>query len=114
MASRTPGDRSLSGLSEAELALLRNALTAVPRLTKAWLFGSRAKGTAQPASDIDIAVEGLEEHLETEALRERLNELPLPNNVDVLAVKKIQSAALREHIARCGVLLFDGSGKKCD
>ena len=96
-----------SGLSEQELRILRSALAATPQLTRAWLFGSRAKGTARAASDIDIAVEGLISNLQVEALRDRLNELPLPYTVDVQALEDIKSPPLREHIARCGVLLFE-------
>lgn len=97
---------SSSGLSEPDLRLLRDALAETPHLTRAWLFGSRAKGAARPASDIDIAVEGLSSSLQVEALRDRLNELPLPYTVDVQALEDIKSIPLREHIARCGVLLL--------
>jgi predicted nucleotidyltransferase len=75
--------------------------------TRAWLFGSRSEGNAGPASDIDIAVEGLDDDLHVEALRDRLNDLPMPYAVDVQALESIKNAALRGHISRCGVLLFD-------
>jgi len=76
-----------SGLSGEELDLLRTALASNASLTRAWIFGSRAKGTAKTASDIDIAVEGLRTHLQVEAVRDILNDLPLPYAVDVQAWK---------------------------
>jgi predicted nucleotidyltransferase len=98
---------NLSGLKAHELDLLRAALADSAGLTRAWLFGSRAKGTAGATSDIDIAVEGLRTNLEVEAARDSLNDLPLPYAVDVQAVEGIENPALREHIARCGVLVFE-------
>ena len=98
---------NLSGLSGQELDLLRATLANSEDLTRAWIFGSRAKGDAKTASDIDIAVEGLRIHVRVEALRDSLNDLPLPYVVDVQAVEDIKNPALREHIARCGVLLFE-------
>ena len=98
---------SFSGLSGKELGLLRAALAHSTGLTRAWIFGSRAKGTAKAASDIDIAVEGLQTHLQVEAARDRLNDLPLPYVVDIQAIEDIKNPALREHIGRCGLLLLD-------
>lgn len=94
-------------LSVTEIQMLRTVLEVTPGLVRAWVFGSRAKGTARPASDIDIAVEGLKDNLQVEALRERLNDLPLPYAVDVEAKERIKNTALRDHISRCGILLID-------
>jgi predicted nucleotidyltransferase len=96
-----------TALGDHELDLIRTVLRQTAGLTKARLFGSRAKGIASTRSDIDLAVEGLSSSLELEALRDRLNELPLPYVVDVIAVEGIQNAALRDHIARWGCLLFE-------
>ncbi|WP_310598771.1 nucleotidyltransferase domain-containing protein [Desulfobulbus sp.] len=99
---------SASGLNVVALDLLRETLAATPMLRRAWLFGSRAKGTARSNSDIDIAVEGLTQSLAVESLRDRLNELPLPYVVDVQSLENIKNAKLSEHISRCGLLLFEG------
>jgi len=98
---------ALSGLSGRELDLLRTALADSEGLTRAWIFGSRATGAAKAASDIDIAVEGLQTALQVEAARDRLNDLPLPYVVDVQAMEGIKNPALREHIGRCSLLLLD-------
>ncbi len=57
-----------------DLPKLVAVLRATPRVEKAYLFGSLAKGMFHPASDIDIAVEGLD-CSELDELRERLEPL---------------------------------------
>ena len=100
-------DINACGLASSELALLRQTLAATPGLTRARLFGSRAKGTFRPSSDIDLAVEGLANELEVEALRDRLNELPLPYAVDAQDLETIKNPDLRAHIAGVGAVVFD-------
>jgi predicted nucleotidyltransferase len=39
-----------------DLDALRAAVDAEPAVVAAWLFGSRARGTARPTSDVDVAV----------------------------------------------------------
>lgn len=107
-------DFKICGLSASELELLRQTLAATPGLVHARLFGSRAKGTFCPSSDIDLAVEGLESELAVEALRDRLNELPLPYTVDVQALESIKNSDLRAHIARVGATVFDRASEPAD
>jgi uncharacterized protein len=90
-------------LAPHELELIRSVLARHPAVTGAVLFGSRAKGTAIPASDIDLALEGIEDPLQAEAIASELDELPLPYRFDVKALAAIQHQPLREHIARVGV-----------
>ena len=107
-------DFTACGLTASELELLRQALAATPGLSRARLFGSRAKGTSRPSSDIDLAVEGLTDELAVEALRDLLNELPLPYTVDVQALENIKNADLRAHIARVGATVFDRASEPAD
>ncbi|WP_460982604.1 nucleotidyltransferase domain-containing protein [Spirosoma fluminis] len=46
------------GLSDSHLLDIVNTIVANPRIQQAILFGSRAKGTQRPGSDIDIALKG--------------------------------------------------------
>jgi predicted nucleotidyltransferase len=92
-----------SGLSPAELDLIRAVLARHSEITGAILFGSRAKGTAQPASDIDLALEGIADPLQAEAVASDLEELPLPYRFDVQALAAIRHRPLLEHIERVGV-----------
>lgn len=91
------------GLTSQELDLIRSVLARHPAVSGAILFGSRAKGTASIASDIDLALEGIDEPLEAEAIARELGELPLPYRFDVKALNAIHHPPLREHIARVGV-----------
>jgi len=92
-----------AGLTPRELDLIRTVLARHPAVTGAILFGSRAKGTAQPASDVDLALEGIEDPLQAEAIASELEQLPLPYRFDVKALTAVRSQPLLEHIARVGV-----------
>jgi predicted nucleotidyltransferase len=96
----------LYGLTPHELSLVRSVLTRQPLVTGAILFGSRAKGTAAAASDIDLALEGIEDGLQAEAVASELDELPLPYHFDVKALASIRNKSLRDHIERVGIRLF--------
>lgn len=102
-----PESVGVHGLTEGEIDLLRVALRGLPDINRVWLFGSRAKGTARPNSDIDLAVEGLDSALKVAAAVERLNELPLPYQIDLQAWEDIKNHELREHISRVGILLYE-------
>jgi len=92
-----------ASLSPAELELIRSVLSRHPEITGAILFGSRAKGTARPASDVDLALEGITDPLQAEAVASDLEELPLPYRFDVQALAAIRHRPLLEHIERVGV-----------
>ena len=69
------------------------------------LFGSRARGTNQPSSDIDLAVEGCPDF---PALEDRLqNELWSLLRLDVVNLDASVSAELRAEIARDGKVLYE-------
>lgn len=69
------------------------------------LFGSRARGTNQPKSDIDLAVEGCPDF---DALEDRLqNELWSLLELDVVNLDAPVSDALRADIARDGRVLYE-------
>ena len=96
-----------TGLDGRALDLIRALLARRPEITAAVLFGSRAKGTARPASDIDLAVSGLGDPLKAQALAGDLDELPLPYRFDVQALECVGSRALRAHIERVGVVIYE-------
>lgn len=97
---------SADPLSVAELGLLRNIFFRYPQICKVMIFGSRAKGTHRPHSDVDLAVWGKVEELQLEEMAAELDELPLPYRFDVLAFDSITSAPLREHIQRVGLTIY--------
>ena len=95
------------GLSQQELALIVSVFRGHPKIEKVLIFGSRAKGTAKPSSDIDLAVEGIRDNLHVEALTLELEELPLPYTFDVLSIHDIINASLLDHIARVGIIIYE-------
>ncbi len=94
------------GLSEHELRLLRDTLRRHPRVVGAILFGSRAKGTHSPQSDVDLAVVGNLTPLEAESIAGELEELPLPYHFEVQSLERITHEPLREHIGRVGIRIY--------
>jgi predicted nucleotidyltransferase len=100
------GMKHSTGLSEKEKELIQKVLSNHAGVTGAILFGSRAKGVAMASSDVDLALEGLDNPLQAEAIASELEDLPLPYRFDVKALAAIQSPALREHIERVGLRIY--------
>ena len=95
-----------TGLTRSEIDLLATVLGHYPLVQRAVLFGSRAKGTARPNSDIDIALYGDIDDLTVERIASDLDDLPLPYLFDIKAVATLKSAALTDHIKRVGVNIY--------
>jgi uncharacterized protein len=93
-------------LTTHELDLMRGVFRHYREITGALLFGSRAKGTASVASDIDVAVLGAIDQLRAEAIASALDELALPYHFDVKAFDAIEHQPLREHIERVGIKIY--------
>jgi predicted nucleotidyltransferase len=94
------------GLAPHEIEMMHSVFRRIPAIVEVVLYGSRAKGNFRPESDIDLALVGVEDDLQAEAVAEELDELPLPYHFDVKACGAIQYAPLREHIARVGLTLY--------
>lgn len=97
---------SAPSLAPAELALLRSVFKRHPEITEVRLFGSRAKGTHTPHSDIDLALWGNVDAIQAEAIAAELDELPLPYQYDVQAFGHVKFPPLREHIERAGITVY--------
>jgi predicted nucleotidyltransferase len=85
---------------------MRSVFRRHPEIEAVRLFGSRAKGTQRPNSDVDLAVWGAIDPLAAEELAAELDELPLPYRLEVQPFAHIQHAPLREHIERVGLVLY--------
>jgi predicted nucleotidyltransferase len=93
-------------LPQHESQLLTDVFQAHPEVSEVRIFGSRAKGTHAPSSDVDLALWGNLTALQAEAIAAELDELPLPYRFDVLAFDLIKLQPLREHIERVGIRLY--------
>lgn len=78
-----------------------------PAIEKVVLYGSRAKGTHKPGSDIDMTLIG--ESLtrqEWERITEELDGLDLPYIIDLSVFAWLSNSQLREHIERVGRVFY--------
>lgn len=98
----------IDGVADEDCREIEAAFERMVWLRRVWLFGSRAKGTAKPGSDIDLAVEGPQGDLaRLSELRYLLNEESLlPYHFDVVDRDGIQSPELIGHLERVGRLIY--------
>jgi uncharacterized protein len=99
------------GILEKSYGLLREALEKYPEVEEVLVFGSRAKGTYRPGSDIDLAIKGRNCSTRTALdLAGYLNEkVPIPYFVDVVCYHALKHPDLKAHIDRVGKPLFASS-----
>ncbi len=79
-----------------------------PEVERVVLYGSRAKGTNKPYSDVDIALVG--DGLQTDELLRiagEVDDLLLPFFFDISIYNKIDDAALLESINRTGIVVYE-------
>lgn len=95
------------GLTSPDLERVVRIIQKSPSIQDAILFGSRAKGTFSPGSDIDIALKGEDLVLnDVLDLKIALEELNLPYRFDLVIYDRITEEALKEHITRVGISLL--------
>ena len=92
------------GLKKKYKKAIIEIFSASEQVEKAILFGSRATGNFRPGSDIDIALFGDKLTISNQARIARfIDELPIPQRVDLLLYKTITNEKLKEHIKKDGV-----------
>ncbi len=95
------------GLLKRDIDNLTKAFEQFDHIQQVIIFGSRAKGTSKPASDIDIALKGNQvDHQTILRLKDVLEDLPLPYFFDVLAYDQITNQNLKDHIDRVGKVIY--------
>lgn len=104
------------GLPNTTVSCIRQILAGFPAVGKAVIYGSRAKGNYKPGSDIDLTLFG--DDLDLRILGEiaaRLDESPIPYQVDLSIFNQLDHDGLRAHIERVGVTFYQrvsaGAGK---
>ncbi len=93
-------------LEARELEMLRSVLGRHPEIESANVYGSRAKGTHTPRSDVDLVLAGRISPIEAEAIAAELDELPLPYRFDVQALEHVEHPSLLAHIQRVGIEVY--------
>lgn len=97
----------IAGISSEEMGRLESVFEQDPAVFEVILYGSRAKGTYRPGSDIDLTFKG--PALTTKWLMElscKIDDLLLPYEVDLSVFDHIDNQDLKEHINRVGKVVF--------
>lgn len=96
------------GLTAQTVEKIQAALADFPQVEKAVLYGSRAKGSFKPGSDIDLTLigDGLTDQLASR-IYWALDDLLLPYRIDVSLFSHLKNPALLAHIQRVGIPLFE-------
>lgn len=96
------------GLSRKDWELILHTLRRFPEIDRAVLFGSRALGTNEAGSDVDLAVIGEHVRHETVAgLSDLLNEVaPLPYMFDICDYGAIANPDLKQQIDKSGQEIY--------
>ncbi len=98
------------GISVAHLDEIRNFAQRYPSIEKDILYGSRAKGTFKPGSDLDLVIVG--DQLE---FKDQLNfsgdldDSYQPYFFDIAILSHIKNEALLDHIKRVGKVIYEKS-----
>lgn len=96
------------GLEEQEWSAVFATFARFNHIEKAILYGSRAKGTQKPFSDVDITLVGqaltYDELIQVKGL---IDDLLLPYEFDISLFSTLQNQALKEHILRRGICVYE-------
>jgi predicted nucleotidyltransferase len=103
-----------NGLTKQDMKTIIQVLKEYPEVETAVLYGSRAMGTYQRGSDIDIALKGKKltssicSHIHFKLEEETL----LPYFFDITDYQSIKNEKLKDHIDRVGKVIYGiGDGK---
>ena len=100
------------GLTDEHLQTVKQIVSRYPQVEQVVIFGSRAMGNYQPASDIDLALKGkaIDSTVIAEIPRELEEETTIPSFFDVLNYDSIGNQKLQAHIDRVGITVYMKSG----
>lgn len=95
-------------LRDKDLSILNDIFARWPQIASVRVFGSRATGKAQPASDIDLAISAPEmSRNEWARLLNDLYHSRLIYEVDVIQLESLDDASLRNMIERDSVCIYE-------
>jgi len=91
------------GLPDTAFATIQAVIRQHKGVTRAILYGSRAKGTHRNGSDVDITLDGNDLSFDDLfRIESQLDALDLPYRFDVSLYRELVHSDLREHIQRVG------------
>lgn len=98
------------GLRQTVIDKINNVFAGFPEVELVILYGSRAKGTFRPGSDIDLVVEGNMTASQLLKIQTELDDLLLPYSIDLAPARDIDNQDLVDHIKRVGVVFYKRAG----
>lgn len=102
-----PFDLASTGLSKQTIDALCGVFVRHQAVEQVILYGSRAKGTFRPGSDIDLTIKGALAFPELLQIESEIDDLLLPYKLDLSLLNQIENPDLLAHIERVGVVFFD-------
>lgn len=98
------------GLSEATINCIGQVLAQFPRVEKALLFGSRAKGIHKLGSDIDLALTGQDLDWRTlGGIHSEFDDSILPYQFSLVLLNRRTDADVAAHIRRVGIPIYESA-----
>lgn len=94
------------GLTQATLDKLAGVFRRHPAIESVVIYGSRAKGSHRPGSDIDLSIKGELAFAELMQLEDQIDDLLLPYSVDLSQYRLLANAELIAHIDRVGQVIY--------
>lgn len=99
-------NESVFGIPRTTLHKLIRCISTNPKVEQIILYGSRAKGTYKPFSDIDLTLKGNElTHRDLFQIADAIDDLYMPYEVDLSLWKDLDYQPLLEEIERHGRIL---------
>lgn len=96
------------GLKDTELTRLKALFAKNDRIERVILYGSRAKGTYKPFSDVDITLVGSElTHQDLIKIILDIDDLLLPYMFDISIFHTLKNSELIDHINRRGIEIYE-------
>lgn len=100
------------GLSAKHRDSINKVLAKHSKVDRVVLFGSRAMGTFNATSDVDLALYGDLTMTEQARISLEIDELTIPYKVDLVRMNTVTNTALLEHIKEFGKEFMEGSSQE--
>ena len=95
------------GLKDIEINRLKQLFATDDHIETVILYGSRAKGTHKPFSDVDIALTGANlTHQDLIRLSLAIDDLLLPYQFDISILSSVRNEVLVSQILSTGITLY--------
>jgi type I restriction enzyme S subunit len=106
---------TMFGLKQEHIEAICRCFAAIPAIREVVVYGSRAKETHKPGSDLDLTI--IDDEISSSdlvRLDSALDDLMLPYKFDLSLKRKIRNPDLIDHIDRVGKVFYQRKADKCE